>query len=238
MGDAQTVLRRQHSERSPSVGPGTGTARRRSALPPAPGSDALAGATHHDASHDCDRDTISATATVAGDPAPDVLGTPDGHPLGQLDRLWKRARLDAPPQRGFGDGHERQHLRLAQEAGFGQVEWGRRYARWCRDPGSGEELVHDRALSRPMPAKVMTTSDAAALGQVSASRWGTPNSTTRRARPGNTAWKVCNGKLRNRQSLDCRRCMKVGWPATRLRNLKTRRPAAQEAGIDCDAARR
>jgi len=30
----------------------------------------------------------------------------------------------------------------------------------------------------------------------------------------------------------------VRWPATRLRNLKTRRPAAQEAGIDCDATRR
>ena len=205
MGDARSALRRQHPGRSPSPSPGTAAARRRSALPPAPASDAWAGATRRVASRNPVRGTISVAATVAGDPAPDVLGTPDGHPLGQLDRLWKRARLDAPPQRGFGDGYERQHLRLAQEAGFGQVEWGRRYARWCRDPGSGEELVHDRALSRPMPAKVMTTSDAAAQGQVSASRWGTPNSTTRRARPGNTAWKVCNGKLRNRQSLDCRR---------------------------------
>lgn len=205
MGDARSALRRQHPGRSPSPSPGTAAARRRSALPPAPASDARAGATRRDASRNPVSRTMSVAATVAGDPAPNVLGTPDGHPLGQFDGLWKRARLDAPPQRGFGDGHERQHLRLAQEAGFGQAEWGRRYARWCRDPGSGEELVHDRALSRPMPAKVMTTSDAAAQGQVSASRWGTPNSTTRRARPGNTAWKVCNGKLRNRQSLDCRR---------------------------------
>ena len=205
MGDARSALRRQHPGWSPSPSPGTAAARRRPALPPAPASDARAGATRRDASRNPVRGTMSVAAAVAGDPVPDVLGTPDGHPLGQLDRLWKRARLDAPPQRGFGDGYERQHLRLAQEAGFGQVEWGRRYARWCRDPGSSEEWMHDRALSRPMPAKVMTTSDAAALGQVSASPWGTPNSTTRRARPGNTAWKVCNGKLRNRQSLDCRR---------------------------------
>lgn len=205
MGDARSALRRQHSGRPPSPSPGTRAARRRSAPAPAPASDARAGATRRDASRNPVRGTMSVAAAVAGDPAPDVLGAPDGHPLGQLDGLRKRARLDAPPQGRFGNGHERQHLRLAQEAGFGQVEWGRRYARWCRDPGSGEELVHDRALSRPMPAKVMTTSDAAAQGQMSASRWGTPNSTTRRARPGNTAWKVCNGRLRNRQSLDCGR---------------------------------
>jgi len=205
MGDARSALRRQHSGRPPSPSPGTRAARRRSALALAPASGARAGATRRDASRNAVRGTMSVAAAVAGNPAPDVLGTPDGHPLGQLDGLRKRARLDAPPQRGFGDGHERQHLRLAQEAGFGQVEWGQRYARWCRGPGSSEEWMHDRALSRQIPAKVMTTSDTAAQGQMCASRWGTPNSTTRRARPGNTAWKVCNGKLRNRQSCDCRR---------------------------------
>jgi hypothetical protein len=237
MGDARSALRRHDSGRPPSPSPGTRAVRRRSAPPLAPASGARAGATGRDASRNPVRGTMSVAAAVAGDPAPDVLGTPDGHPLGQLDGLGKRARLDAPPQRGFGDGYERQHLRLAQEAGFGQVEWGRPYARWCRGPGSSEEWMHDRALSRLMPAKVMTTSDAAAQGQVSASRWGTPNSTTRRARPGNTAWKVCNERLRNRQSR-LPATNEVGWPATRLRNAKTRRPAAQEAGIDCDAARR
>ncbi len=42
--------------------------------------------------------------------------------------------------------------------------------------------------SRRGPAKVMTCSVAAALGQVGASRWGTLNSTARCARPGIAAW--------------------------------------------------
>lgn len=48
------------------------------------------------------------------DPAADVFRAPDGHPLRKLDRLGKGARLDAPPERRFGDGNEGQHLGLAQ----------------------------------------------------------------------------------------------------------------------------
>lgn len=122
------------------------------------------------------------------DPLSDVLGAPHGHPLGELHGFRKGASLDAAPQGRLGDGNERQHLRLTQEAGVGQLEVRRRRAGGRSRRGDGKCVVHDRALSRPGPAKVMTCSVAAALGQVGASRWGTLNSTARRARPGVAAW--------------------------------------------------
>ena len=82
----------------------------------------------------------------------------------------------------------RHRVDLTQEAGVGQLEIRRRRAGGRSRRGDGECVVHDRASSRRGPAKVMTCSVAAALGQVGASRWGTLNSTARRARPGVAAW--------------------------------------------------
>lgn len=53
-------------------------------------------------------------------PATDVLSPPHGDPRRELHRLGESPRLNAPPQRGLGDGHERQYMRLSQEARFRQ----------------------------------------------------------------------------------------------------------------------
>ena len=58
------------------------------------------------------------TDRLSRDPAAQVLGPPSRHARRELDGHRERARLNATPQGGPGNGHEDQHLRLTKETRF------------------------------------------------------------------------------------------------------------------------
>jgi hypothetical protein len=105
------------------------------------------------------------------DPLPNVFGAPDRDPRREFQWPRKRPCLNSSPQRGFGDGHEGQHLRLAQEPGLGQGGC-RAGGIDHRDRRSGKRsrLGHDLVSLRPAPTEDMTCSFAAASVRCCAGR--------------------------------------------------------------------